>query len=110
MKTSFKLLILMLALQTVAIAQDAEPCIITPEVQSFPLIEDQITFRSDQMDLVSIAVVLCSETDTKLILPKLIISEDETFMVINFEGCNIGTYLISGSRSGLTLTYVIEVK
>jgi hypothetical protein len=100
----------MLTLQTAAIAQEVEPCELTPEIQSFMLINDEITFRSDQMDLATIAVVLCSETDTELILPKMVISEDKTYIVINFEGCNSGTYLISGSRSDLALSYSIEVK
>lgn len=107
---NFKLFILMLTIQTAAVAQEVVPCEITTEIQSFPLIDDQITFRSDQMDLASISVVLCSETDTELVYPEMVLSEDETFMVINFKGCNIGTYLISGSRSDLPLTYSITVK
>ena len=110
MKTNFKLFILLLGLQTMAVAQDSEACELSPEVQTFMLIDHKITFQSAQIDLTSVAVVLCTETEEELIQPKILVSEDETFVVIDFNGSNIGTYLITGSRGSLPLTYAIEKK
>jgi hypothetical protein len=110
MKISFKLFILFLSLQTMAVAQDSEPCALSPDIQSFPLIENKITFHSAQMDLTSVAVELCGDTEEELILPKILISEDETSVVIDFDGSNIGTYIITGTRGSLPLTYAIEKK
>ncbi|NOQ75947.1 MAG: hypothetical protein GQ574_28330 [Crocinitomix sp.] len=109
MKTSFILFILSICIQTGAFAQDSEKCEALSEMQSFMLMDNKISFHSSQIDFASIAVVLCTATEADLILPKIVVSDDETTVTIDFNGCNKGTYVISGSRADLILDYAVEL-
>jgi hypothetical protein len=109
MKTNFILFILAICLQTTAIAQDSEKCEALSEMQSFALMDNKIQFHSSQIDFVSIEVILCTATEEDLKLPKIIVSEDETTVTIDFDGCNKGTYVITGSRGDLLLDYAVEL-
>ena len=96
-------------MHTGAFSQDSEKCEALLEMQSFVLNDGKINFHSSQIDFVSIAIVLCTATDSAIRLPKIIISDDETTVILDFKGCNKGTYVISGTRSDLLLDYAVEL-
>ena len=108
MKTGLNLLLLFVCMNSGVFAQDVD-CESIDEIQTFDLIDDQISFRSDQMDLNSIEVTLCSEVAVEIISPKSTISEDESSISIDFKGCTNGIYIISGTRDGEYLTYGVEL-
>lgn len=109
MKTALTLLLFFVCINSGVFAQDMDYCESIAEVQTFDLMDNQISFRSDQMDLNSIEIILCGETDAEIIAPKSTISADDSSILIDFEGCTNGMYIITGTRDGERLTYGVEL-
>jgi hypothetical protein len=104
------LTVLSVSVQFKASAQELETPKLSTEIQSFPLIDHQITFYDVQMDLKSIVVKYLDGKSGENPLPKLNYSMDMKTVTIDFNACAEGQYLITGTRGDIELAYAVENK
>lgn len=109
MKTAFQLLLFCLFINATAVAQDTSPCEELTTIQPYGLVDNKITFRSDQIDIATVSVISCSDTDESFTEPTYLIAEDHSTIQIDFSECDLGTYIILGTRGELPLRYSIQL-